>query len=89
MDTWSGMIIGIITGVCDTLHTRSGWIDYFTPEILASTKIKYKLTYKGCKLDNVHTSNSFDSIESFWKNWNVKHGETMKCVCDYRFKESR
>ena len=56
---------------------------------MASTEIKYKLTCKDCKLDNVHTTDSFDSIESFWKNWNVKHGETMKCVHDYGFKESR
>lgn len=41
---------------------------------------------KNCDLDNIHTTDSFGSIESFWNNWNIKHDKAMKCRMGMRFK---
>jgi hypothetical protein len=49
--------------------------------------MKYYLTCKNYDLDYTYTVYSMDGIAEFWSNWNVKHGENMRCIHEYEFKE--
>ena len=49
--------------------------------------MKYHLTCKNCSLSQIHETNSMYNLKKFWSNWNKKHGEKMKCVHEYEFKE--
>jgi len=49
--------------------------------------MKYHLTCKNYSLNQIHETNSMYNLKKFWKNWNKKHGEKMKCVHGYVIEE--
>jgi len=53
---------------------------------MGSSKIKYQLTCKNCTLDHTHETDSMDGVMEFWKNWNKKYGEDMKCIHEYEIR---
>ena len=36
-------------------------------------------------MDQIHEADDFKNLEQFWKNWNKKNDELMKCKHDYVF----
>jgi len=49
--------------------------------------MKYNLTCKNCKLEQIHETSSMYNLKKFWSDWNLNHGEKMKCVHEYEFRE--